>query len=174
MYISFENHFPPPPIFQSFFSQGHTFFKFIKCFSSISVTILMKFFLQVQTYIFPQTYNILNHILSTFTSRKYMIFFPPGKILFFPRKGFAYFPVWAKNHLFLSFFLFPSLFPFFSFPFFIFPSFPLFPLYPSLFLFFLRLLIIIFPNPSKANIFAPPPNRKIYTPVHYKTWIGKI
>ena len=49
-----------------------------------------------------------------------------SKIWFFPQKGFAYFPLWAKNRLFPSFFLFPSFSPFFfpfSFPFFHF-SFP--------------------------------------------------
>ena len=36
--------------------------------------------------------------------------FPLGKKYdFFPTKGFAYFPVLAKNHLFPSFFQFPSL-----------------------------------------------------------------
>ena len=99
-----------------------------------------------------------------------MIFFPPGeKIWFFYQKGFPYFLCEPKAIFFLfSYFLpFPSfyspffLFPFCPAPFFFF--FSLFSLFPSLFLFLLRLVIIFFPNHSKAHIFAPQ-NRKIYTP----------
>ena len=80
-----------------------------------------------------------------------MIFFPPGKnIIFFPEK------------VLLIFLCEPKTIFFFPFSYFL----PFSPLYPFLLLFFLRLLIIIFPNPSKANIFAPPrgANRKINTP----------
>ena len=45
-------------------------------------------------------YNILDHILNTFTSRKYIIFFLLGKKYdFFPKKGFPYF---LKAHIFAN------------------------------------------------------------------------
>ena len=80
---------------------------------------------------------------------------------------FAYFPVCAKNHLFLSFV--PISFPFFSF-FLLFLS--LFFLFPSLFLFLLRPLIIFSPTPQKLTFLPPGANRKIYNPAFLER--GKI
>ena len=142
------------------------FLKFIKRFSSISVTVFDVFFCQLHIFISiffkntPKNTSCLMHLTKSKSRIKGQIgweetwiwlpqqkhshhkniwysFSLGKKYDFFLQKGFAHFPVWAKNHLF-SFFFPISFLPPFSFPFLTLLSFFLLflSLFPTLLLFF--------------------------------------
>ena len=123
-------------------------------------------------------YNILDHILNTFTSRKYMIFFPPGeKNDFSPQKVLLIFLCEPKTVFFL---LFPIslLFPHFLSLFFLFSFFSCPFSFPSLFPFFAKACNNFFPQPLKNSYFCSHPRgmrggqTEKYTPL-VRPWVLK-